>query len=69
MKTLKFKTNINSGSSVASVKPTLDSWKEIDSWKVDITNPEKVLTIETNEIEEKAVIERLSSVGYKAEAV
>lgn len=66
MNTYQFKTNINCGGCVASVKPHLDKEPAIQSWKVDTANPQKTLTVETalTPVDVKAVVEKA---GYKAE--
>ena len=63
----KYKTNINCGSCVASVTPHLNANKEINNWEVDIANPQKVLTVETDTLSEEAVREIVIKAGYKAE--
>ncbi|HEX2934253.1 MAG TPA: cation transporter [Bacteroidales bacterium] len=70
MKTLKFKTNINCGGCIAKVTPSLNQVKGIKKWEVDIANPQKVLTVETEEqINEADVIKTLKEVGYNAEVI
>lgn len=64
--TYKFSTNINCGGCVASVKPVLDEVKGIDSWEVDTEHPSKILTVTTNQLSEKEVIELVKSAGFTA---
>jgi copper chaperone len=68
MHTLKFKTNIKCGGCVATVTPVLN---EISShWSVDTENPEKILSIETDEpVNPKEVINVLDTAGFKAEKI
>lgn len=68
MHTLKFKTNIKCGGCVATVTPFLN---EISSkWSVDTENPDKVLSIDTDEpVNPKQVISALDAAGYKAEKI
>jgi copper chaperone len=66
MKTFLFKTNINCSSCIATISPELNFKDKIKDWSVDVTIPEKILTI-TTEYSEKAVQEILEKVGYKAE--
>ncbi len=68
MKTLKFKTNINCNNCVAAAKPFLDKIKNVQGWHVDITDPEKVLTVEGQNVEAANVEEMVQQAGYKAEA-
>ncbi len=69
MKTLKFKTNINCGGCVSKVTPFLDKQEGIDSWKVDTNNPDKLLTVECNQITEEDVKMTLQRIGFKAESI
>jgi len=69
MKTIKLKTNINCGGCLASITPTFSKWEEVKSWKVDIANPDKVLTVETESLEGQQIIDKLASIGYKAQAM
>ena len=65
----KFKTNINCSSCVARVTPYLNANNEIKHWEVDIHNPQKVLTVETDNLTEEMVKEIVVNAGYKAENV
>ena len=64
---LQFKTNINCGGCVASVKPHLDSADGICHWEVDTANKDKVLTVKSKGITEQEVIERVQKAGFKIE--
>ena len=64
---LQFKTNINCGGCVASVKPHLDSADGICHWEVDTASKEKVLTVKSTGITEQAVIETIQKAGFKIE--
>lgn len=67
METLKFKTNINCGGCLAKVTPFLNQEKGIEKWDVDITNPEKTLTVETCDISVEQVMEAVKKAGFKIE--
>ncbi|AWV98831.1 heavy-metal-associated domain-containing protein [Arcticibacterium luteifluviistationis] len=69
MKELKFKTNINCGNCIKSVTPFLNQLDEVDEWKVDTENPDKILTIEGDDITSKEIIETVEKAGFKAEAI
>jgi len=64
---LKFKTNINCGGCIAKVTPSLNQTEGIEKWEVDITNPQKILTVETSTLESDDIIQFLKKVGYNAE--
>lgn len=67
MKTLKFKTNINCASCMATAKPFLDRIQNVADWEVDTKDPEKILTVKGDHIEAGNVIELVQQAGYKAE--
>ncbi len=69
MTTLQFNTNINCGNCIKSVTPFLNALESIEAWEVDTNNPEKVLTVNTEETAatvEAAVLEALQKAGFKA---
>ncbi|MEY4315738.1 MAG: hypothetical protein RI977_1115 [Bacteroidota bacterium] len=69
MTTLQFNTNINCGNCIKSVTPFLNALESIEAWEVDTNNPEKVLTVNTEEIAatvEAAVLDALQKAGFKA---
>lgn len=67
MKTVKFKTTIKCGACVEKVTTSLNETVGQGNWKVDLASPERVLTVESNEVTPEKVVETLSKVGYKAE--
>jgi len=69
MKTLKFKTNVNCGGCISNLTPHLNEIKGISKWSVDTANPQKILTVETNETSSAEIINALNAAGYKAELV
>lgn len=69
MKTYQFKTNIMCGSCVAKVTPVLDEAADIREWKVDTANPKKILTVQTESLDEKEVVALVNKAGYKAETL
>lgn len=66
-KTLKFKTNINCGGCVATVTPFLNEIEGLHHWEVDTVNKDKILTVETAEINEQQIIETVQKAGFKIE--
>lgn len=69
MKTLKFKTNINCGSCIKSVSPFLNELDNLDLWKVDIDNPDKILEIELDDDDDEPVIKAVTKAGFKIEKI
>ncbi len=68
-KSLQFKTNINCGGCVTSVKPHLDNSKGICEWEVDTANKDKILTVKTDDLTEEQVIDIVNKAGFKAESL
>lgn len=69
MKEYQFKTNINCSGCVAKVTPVLNNNEEIKEWNVDTANPSKVLTVQTESLNEEQVKELVSKAGFKAESL
>ena len=69
MKRIELKTNINCGSCVANVTPTLNQVIGENKWKVDTVNPKKILSVETENLNEDDVIRAVEKAGYKAEKI
>lgn len=67
MKTIEVKTNIMCGSCIAKVTPALNEVIGENNWKVDTTNPKKVLTVSSENLNETDVIKAVEKAGYKAE--
>ena len=64
---LQFKTNINCGGCVASVKPHLDNADGIFHWKVDTTKDKVLLTVKSEGITQEQEIETVQKAGFKIE--
>ena len=64
---LRFKTNINCGGCIAAVKPHLESVGGVNEWNVDITNKDKILTVQSNGITAPEVVEIVQKAGFKIE--
>ena len=48
METLKFKTNIKCTGCLGKVTPHLDSAEGVESWEVDLENPDRILTVNSS---------------------
>lgn len=57
------------GSCIAKVTPYLDGSTEIKHWEVDTQNPNKVLTVETDNLSNEMVKDIVQQAGYKAEPI
>lgn len=67
MQTLKFKTNIKCGGCVATVTPFLNKAVGEGHWQVDVQNPDKILTTETDTATPADIRQAIEQAGYKAE--
>lgn len=68
MAELRFKTNINCGNCINSVKPFLDEIVGEGNWSVDTNNPDKILTVTTDE-EIAEVVEAVTDAGFKIQKI
>jgi copper chaperone len=68
-KHLQFKTNINCSGCVAAVKPHLDKLISSESWQVDTSNKDKILSVDENTISEEEIINTVQKAGFKIEAI
>jgi len=69
MKELKFKTNVNCGHCIAKITPFMDGEEKISEWNVDTVNPDKILVVKGEKIDEQLVLDTLAKAGYVAEAI
>lgn len=63
----QFKTNIMCSSCIAKVTPYLNANNAIKHWEVDTQNPNKILTVETDNLTDEMISEIVKNAGYKAE--
>jgi copper chaperone len=69
MSTYTFKTNINCGNCIKSVTPFLNDLDNVDSWKVDTENPDKILEVELDDEDLQAVVCAVEQAGFKIEKI
>ncbi len=67
MKVLQFKTNINCNNCVRAVTNFLNDVEGVKNWQVDIDNPDKILTVEGEEVTVEEVIEAVEDAGFDIE--
>jgi len=68
MNTLKFKTNLNCSACVKAVTPSLNAFGKIKSWEVDTNDPDKILSVQTNDdLGDSEIIEMIKDRGFYAE--
>lgn len=64
MKTVEFTSTIKCQACVNAVSPVLNNFPGIHSWKVDLQDSSRKLTIETEELDEAKLQEALKNIGY-----
>ena len=69
MRSLQFKTNINCGGCIARVTPRLNGTEGIVTWKVDTDNPDKILTVETENLSNDSIIETVKKAGFQIQPI
>lgn len=69
MKEYQFKTNINCSGCVAKVTPLMNQNPEIKEWNVDTTNPQKILTVKTENLDQNGVKSIIAKAGFNAESI
>lgn len=68
MKTLKFKTNAKCGGCVARIGEALGSVVPEGKWSIDLSTPDRVLTVETD-LSTEEIVRIVTEAGYKAEVL
>lgn len=64
----KFVTNINCNGCLIKAKRVLDEM-DLESWEVDIENPDKILTVCSENNLENEIPEKLKKIGFKANLI
>lgn len=54
---------------MAKVTPFLNKKEGITSWSVDIDNPDKILTVETNDLSAEDIVKTVKRTGFDAEPI
>lgn len=68
MNTIKFKTNIKCGGCLATVTPHLNKTAGENNWQVDLSDPQRILTVESDKSENE-IITAVKEAGFVAEKV
>lgn len=66
MKTFKFQTNVKCGGCIATVTPFLNQEKGIAKWEVDLSSPQRIMTVETEELDSDDIVAVMQKAGYVA---
>lgn len=68
MKTARFKTNAKCGGCVARIGEALNRIVPAESWSIDLSTPERVLTV-TSDLPDGEIVRTVQQAGYKAEVL
>jgi len=63
-----FKTNAKCGGCVAKIAEQLDRIVPSEAWSIDLTSPDKLLTVETD-LSDEAIVRAVTEAGFRAEPV
>jgi hypothetical protein len=63
--TKTFKTTLRCGACEAKIRPLFDADPAFEGWKVDLKSPDKLLTVEGQQVDPRHVESLLESVGYQ----
>ena len=69
MKTVKFKTTINCDGCIRSVTPFLNELDNVDMWKVDTDDPDKILEVILDNEDKGSVTEAVKKAGFEIEEI
>lgn len=64
MKEMRFKTNMMCDGCIAKVGPQLDKLDNIENWSVDLQSPDKILTVNTENLQPEEILETVRKTGY-----
>jgi len=68
MEELKFKTNIKCMGCVAKFTPYIQDQEGVESWEVDTTNPDKILTVK-GDISPEEVEAMVKQAGFEVKEI
>jgi copper chaperone CopZ len=66
-KTFRFKTNIKCSGCIAQVTPELNAAEGVGNWEVDLESKDKVLSVQSEGITEKEVMDAVKKAGFTIE--
>jgi len=69
MNKMHFKTNINCKNCLRAVSGFLNDVENIQEWKVDLDNPDKILTVEGLTVSVEEVVDAVEDAGFDIQPV
>lgn len=67
MKTLTLKTNLHCDSCISKIEPILKSNDDISNFSIDLNHKDKIITIESDDLNLNSVISEINGIVYSAE--
>jgi copper chaperone len=67
METITFKTNMKCSGCIEKITPALNELAGKDHWVVDLTNPDKTLTVSVDGLQTGDIQSAVEEAGFKAE--
>ena len=62
-----FKTNIHCGNCIAKITPFLEGVVEIESWSIDLNDPDRILQVTLRQDQSSKVIDAIRQAGFEIE--
>jgi copper chaperone len=69
MTIVKYKTNIQCTGCIKSLTPVLNNLDNIDSWKVDLDDQDRVLEVELDDNNKEEVFNAVKGLGFEIEEI
>ena len=66
MKKFQFKTNIQCGNCLSKVSPKLNEQSGIQAWQVDLQDPDRTLTVDTDVLNAEEIQKAVLKAGFIA---
>ena len=67
MKTMSFKTNAKCMGCLTKIEETLQGKINREEWDLDLSDPERILTVTSDKLAVGEIIELISKIGFKIE--
>ena len=65
MTQFKFKTSIKCNGCNEKVGPELNATHGIEKWEVDLTHPDRILTVEMDSDSDQSIVDSVKRVGFE----
>jgi copper chaperone len=69
MTQFKYKTSIKCNGCIEKVGPELNATHGIEKWEVDLTHPDRILTVEFQSDSDEAILNSVRKAGFQISAL